>query len=277
MHRRLASLFAAAPLVALQALSNPAVSQERWLAGFYPGWEYEYYPPELIDFSSLTHVVMFSVVPENDGSLDTSFFMDSMTGPRVAQEVVMRAHAAGRKALLAVGGGGLVDRMREASNDANRQRFVTNLVDLVRRWNYDGLDIDWEPIESMDQANLTALAKALRDQMPDKLLTIDLSWKNSNSSIENQEARFLMQIEPIFDRLNVMTYDMADNWEGWLSWHNSPLYGDSNSTPTSVATASRLTSKWASPPGSLVSAWHSTGAAGTRRFRLRARLLEPRK
>ncbi|ULJ76093.1 hypothetical protein [Rhizobium gallicum] len=81
MLRRLASLFVAAPLVALQALSNPAVSQERWLAGFYPGWEYEFYPPELIDFSSLTHVVMFSVVPENDGSLDTSFFMDSMTGP----------------------------------------------------------------------------------------------------------------------------------------------------------------------------------------------------
>jgi chitinase len=237
MLRRLASLFAAAPLVALQAFSNPAVSQERWLAGFYPGWEYEFYPPELIDFSSLTHVVMFSVVPRNDGSLDTSFFMDSMTGPRIAQEVVMRAHAAGRKALLAVGGAGLVERMREASNDANRQRFVTNLVDLVRRWNYDGLDIDWEPIEPMDQANLTALAKALRDQMPDKLLTIDLSWKNSNSFIEDQEARFLMQIEPIFDRLNVMTYDMADNWEGWLSWHNSPLYGDSNSTPASAASS----------------------------------------
>lgn len=46
-----------------------------------------------------------------------------------------------------------------------------------------------------------------------------------------------MQIEPIFDRLNVMTYDMADNWEGWLSWHNSPLYGDSNSTPASVASS----------------------------------------
>ena len=129
---------------------------------------------------------------------------------------------------------------------------MANLVDLVKRWNYDGLDIDWEPIEPTDYSDLAALAEALRGHLPDKILTIDLSWKNSNSAIGYEEARFLTQIEPLFDRLNVMTYDMADNWEGWLSWHNSPLYGDAENTPASATSSIAAYMRAGIPPGKLM-------------------------
>ncbi len=229
MPRHFTTLLAAAASL----LGSSALAQDRWLAGFYPGWEYEFYPPERIDFSSLTHVVMFSVVPEHDGSLDTSFFVSPETGRRIALDLVMRAHAAGRKALLSVGGAGLADRMREAAGEPNRPRFVDNLANLVKEWNYDGLDIDWEPIEPGDLPDLRALAEALRTRMPDKVLAIDLGWKNANFPIAEQETQFLREIEPLFDHLNVMTYDMADTWAEWLSWHNSPLYGESKNTPAS--------------------------------------------
>ena len=36
-----------------------------------------------------------SVIPQYDGSLDTSFFIDTINGPIWAQDAVNRAHAAG--------------------------------------------------------------------------------------------------------------------------------------------------------------------------------------
>ena len=27
-----------------------------------------------------------------------------------------------------------------------------------------------------------------------------------------------------FDQINIMTYDMSGAWEGWVTWHNSPIY-----------------------------------------------------
>lgn len=252
LSRLLATLwYAVVVLGSLQATSNPTSAQERWLTGFYPGWEYEIYPPERINFAAITDVVMFSVIPNADGSLDTSFFVGPTLGPRIARDVASRAREAGRKSLLAVGGGGLVDRMRAASNNANRQRFVANIENLVRQWQYDGVDVDWEPIEPTDQADLVALAKMLRERLPDKLLTINLGWKNANAPIDPQDVLFLSKIVPLFDRLNVMTYDMADNWEGWLSWHNSALYGHGERTPTSVASSIEAYMGAGAPAGKL--------------------------
>ena len=37
-----------------------------------------------------------------------------------------------------------------------------------------------------------------------------------------------------------MTYDMAGPWQGWQSWHNSALYGETPTTPSSVASSLAL-------------------------------------
>src|SRR5438874_13707724 len=68
----------------------------KWVSGFYVGYMSSIYPPSAIDFSSLTHVMVFAVLPRADGTLDTSLFIDSTTGPKVAQAVATRAHAAGK-------------------------------------------------------------------------------------------------------------------------------------------------------------------------------------
>jgi chitinase len=34
-----------------------------------------------------------------------------------------------------------------------------------------------------------------------------------------------------------MTYDMAGPWDGWESWHNSALYGETDTTPSSVSSS----------------------------------------
>ena len=67
------------------------------------------------------------------------------------------------------------------------------------------------------------------------ILTVPLGWINSNFA--DPPDPFYGQVAPLFDRINVMTYDMAGPWQGWQSWHNSALYGETPTTPSSVASS----------------------------------------
>src|ERR1035437_4446431 len=72
-----------------------------WGTGYYPGWEQSYMPASDIDFTALTHIIHFSVVPNSNGSLNSN--VNGITTANSA-DVVSRAHTAGVKALICVGG-----------------------------------------------------------------------------------------------------------------------------------------------------------------------------
>jgi hypothetical protein len=55
----------------LVALPFPAGAGLR-VTGYYPGYRQSYLPPSAIDFSALTHIIQFSIVPKPDGSLNTT-------------------------------------------------------------------------------------------------------------------------------------------------------------------------------------------------------------
>ena len=46
-----------------------------WRTGYYPGWEQSGMPASNIDFTALTHIIHFSVVPNSNGTLDSSVFL----------------------------------------------------------------------------------------------------------------------------------------------------------------------------------------------------------
>src|ERR1700761_4248300 len=52
--------------------TNPGVHAALWVTGYYPGWEQADMPASTIDFSALTHIIHFSVVPNSDGTLDSN-------------------------------------------------------------------------------------------------------------------------------------------------------------------------------------------------------------
>ncbi len=82
---------------------------------------------------------------------------------------------------------------------------------------YDGLDIDWEPISSASQFKLfiPELRAALDAAKPGLLLTI-ASMGGDGSTIAS--------VQQHFDQINIMTYDMSGAWQGWVVWHNAPVY-----------------------------------------------------
>ncbi len=205
----------------------------KWVSGYYTGWNADLYPPEKVDFSALTHILVGRVTPRPDGTVNTQF--DNSNGPAIARTLSTRAHQAGRKAIIMVGGAGEHDGWVGAASNANRARFVQNLLNAMDSFGYDGLDIDWEPVEAADKPFLLALIQELRAARPQMLLTMPIGWVNSNFP-EDADPWFA-NLVPYLDQMNVMSYEMTGPWGGWLSWYTSALTGESGLHPTSVSSS----------------------------------------
>ncbi len=214
-------------------VQSPQSSGEKWVSGYYTGWNADLYPPEKVDFSALTHIIVGRVTPRADGTLDTRF--DNDNGPHIARTLAQRAHAAGRKAIIMVGGAGEHAGWVAAASNVNRAKFVQNLLEAMDRFGYDGLDIDWEPVEEADKPNLLALVRELRAARPDMLLTFPIGWINTN--VASDADPWFANLAPYLDQINVMSYEMIGPWDGWQSWYTSALYGESGNRPTSVSSS----------------------------------------
>lgn len=108
------------------------------IVGNFPDWESE--KIDSIDFSQITDIMYFHIVPNLDGSLDTSDvdFDDLKT-------IRNTAHAEGVNVLIAVGGWGSSDAFPEIVQEtALRANFVNNIKNFITKNNLDGVDIDWE-------------------------------------------------------------------------------------------------------------------------------------
>ncbi|WP_223635523.1 glycoside hydrolase family 18 protein [Corallococcus sp. EGB] len=219
----------------------------KWVSGYYTGWNADDYPPEKVDFSALTHILVGRVTPRADGTLSTKF--DNDRGPEIARTLSRRAHAAGRKALIMVGGSGEHDGWVGAASDANRAKFVQALLKAMDDFGYDGLDLDWEPVEVQDRPKLLALAKALREARPKMLLTFPLHWINTNFPADADP--WFAELATSFDQMNLMSYEMIGAWDGWKSWHTSALRGEQGLHPTSISSSLALWVKAGIPKAKL--------------------------
>src|SRR6266704_8259 len=130
-----------------------------WCTGYYPGWEQGAMPASTIDYTALTHIIHFSIVPNSDGTLNTS---DNGLTSANSSDIVSHAHAAGKKVLVCIGGAGSQTGFQGATSSANRGTFITNLVNLLAARSYDGIDIDWEPLDPSDANQFTNFVIGLR-------------------------------------------------------------------------------------------------------------------
>jgi chitinase len=186
-----------------------------WITAYYAGWNQDHLKPADIDFSALTHLVHFSVLPRADGTLDTK--QHDISAAR-SQAIIRATHAAKRKILLCVGGAESAAEMRPAIAPETRPGLIKNLLQLVTTRGYNGLDIDMEPLENTDAENYSAfireLRSALRKTNPDLLLTCAVGHQQNWFSLLQDE----------FDQVNIMTYDQSGAWPGWETWHNASLF-----------------------------------------------------
>lgn len=215
-----------------------ATATNKWVSGYYVG--YINYPVSEIDFSGITHLMIGPVLPKSNATLEVSLY--TANGPQLARQAVQAAHAKGKKAIAFIGGMDTGPQWAAASSSANRARFVANLKKLMTDYGFDGLDLDWEPVTQSDKPLLLALVKDLRKALPNTILTFPaVGTLNTNFP---EDLSIYTRIAPYLNQLNLMTYDMIGAYpdgrpyEGWLSWHHTPLYnprtGEYWRTPTSI-------------------------------------------
>jgi chitinase len=202
------------------------------------GYQRSLYPEQSVDFSVMTHIFVGRIRPATDGSVITDFDIDAVNGPAMARTLSTRAHGAGRKAVLMLGGDGEHAGFVGAASDANRARFVANLLRTMDDLGYDGIDVDWEPINAADRAPLLALLRELRAARPGMLLTIPVGWVNAN--FPSEVDGWYAQVAGVVDQMNLMTYFMAGPYSGWVSWHSSALQDHAGNRPSSVASSAQI-------------------------------------
>jgi chitinase len=213
----------------------PVVAQaDLWRTGYYPGWEQSSMPASSIDFAALTHIIHFSVVPNANGSLNSN--ANSVTTANSA-DVVSRAHGAGVKVLICVGGADSESAFQAATSVANLPTFISNITNFMASRGYDGVDLDWEPLPASDAQQYTNLVNGLRFALTGfaqpKLLTAAVGAYPPYGDPATAEYQMFSTIQAQFDQINIMTYDLSGPYDGWVTWFNSPIYDGGYRFPSS--------------------------------------------
>ena len=122
-----------------------------------------------------------------------------------------------------------------ASNDENCVKFAMSVVDVIKKYHFDGIDIDWEfPPKIVGAPMFTNLIKTLREYMdiytPGKFLTAALIGGGSVSNVKQYYE--CDKANEILDYAHLMTYDL--NNSGIASHHTNPLAGRAYSAQGSI-------------------------------------------
>lgn len=212
-----AVLFSAAVLLIFRSVLPAAESK---VLGYYPAGVRDNLPAEKLDFSVLTHICHAFVTLNADGSLHVG---EKYLYP----ELNKAAHAAGRKVLVSLGGGGggkSVDGFPPvAANPALRALFIRNLLDFCEKNEYDGVDFDWEyPKNAKERSDHATLVEELRAAAVKRGKPFLITMANTGR-MDSDSVFDLRRLNKSLDWFNVMTYDFHGLWSREAG-HNSPLY-----------------------------------------------------
>ena len=138
---------------------------------------------------------------------------------------------------LAVGGGNETAAFHQlASSPEGRRKFCKSLTGLLTKYNFDGVDIDWEsPGDYGDSADHQAYIDADRENFTILLteirLYLDKLQKVTGNRYQLSSAggagrSYLANIEgvqvaAIIDQANIMTYDFHGGWDPQTAHHTN--------------------------------------------------------
>jgi chitinase len=246
------SIIIAACVLALASLAAAGAPQKHQIIGYYPAWKYgdrnTLVTPRVLPYGKYSIINYAFFVPNDDGTIPQTDTLqpnedrilkgerDSVSGTLApGTSLAARAHAGGAKVMASIGGwDGSLAFPSLASTAGARARFANACMQLIERYGFDGIDIDWEfPCYKDhrgtpgDKHNFTQLLKSLRDSLDARGSTAGVHYLLTSAlpaGREHADDIEMREIEPLLDFFNVMTYDCFGEWSP-VSGHNSPLYG----------------------------------------------------
>jgi chitinase len=191
--------------------------------------------PEQIDAHSMTRV-NYAFAITQDGRLVTGSAVDAQN---LALLATLRKENPSLTILVSVGGwlgsGGFSDI---ALTEQSRKVFADSAIDFLRRYDLDGLDLDWEypglpgaghAYRNEDKQNFTLLLKDLRERFTEeektsrKRLYLTIAAGASDEYLAHTE---LAKVQLYVDAVNLMAYDYNEGDSHGLTDHNAPLFTD---------------------------------------------------
>ncbi|XP_023225350.1 probable chitinase 10 [Centruroides sculpturatus] len=130
--------------------------------------------------------------------------------------------------ILAIGGWneGSVKYSNMAANPASRKTFVDSVVEFLTKYDFDGLDMDWEyPAmrggKPEDKENFIHLLRDLKEGFEPHGFILTAAVSAGKHTID--PAYDIPQMSKYLDFINLMAYDFHGSWENFAG-HNAPLY-----------------------------------------------------
>ena len=184
---------------AMQGTSQAAVLPNGFKSvGYMPSWAGNV---TSVQYSKLTHINYSFALPNANGTLQ------AIENTSKLQQLVTLGHQNNVKVSLAIGGwndGNDSAFESLAGNSGSRTTFVNSVMNTVRQYGLDGVDIDWEyPDPGTSGNNYTALMQQLSTALHNegKLLTAAVVSEGGTAN-GVQPAVFAA-----VDWLNIMAYD----------------------------------------------------------------------
>jgi len=199
---------------------------------------------ELIDVKKLTHINYAFVNVKDSLAVLTNLQTDS-TNFRKLNE--LKRINPDLKILISIGGWAWSENFSDAVlTESSRRMFAKSSVDIIRQFNLDGVDIDWEypgmrgeegnVFRPEDKQNFTLMFKGIREEL-DKLgqekgarYLLTAAVGASKSFIEHTDMR---AVAPYMDYVLIMTYDYGGR-NGTVG-HHTNLYANKKDPEMSSA------------------------------------------
>ncbi len=209
------------------AFSGEAAEQ---VVGYYPSWIRYNTPATKIRYQDLTTIAHAFIWPKADGSLD-------MYSDLLYPEMNTRAHAAGVKVIVSIGGWGQCDGYPPmAASAATRKTFIDNVIAFMQKHGYDGIDLDWEyPSGTAQRENFTLLAQEFRAAFDAVNPAWTISFVVPSGSYSGNNFDYTA-LRGLISWIGCMTYDIHGAWTAHAG-HNSPLHAPANEPEGSIDTA----------------------------------------
>ncbi|KAF7551416.1 hypothetical protein G7Z17_g5035 [Cylindrodendrum hubeiense] len=206
---------------------SPGSKPVKRVIGYYESWSTTQrsclsMEPEYIPYGMYTHVIFsfatinpktFTVSAGND---DTRDMMTRIRALRIVQSDI--------KIWIALGGWAFNDPgptqstfSELAASAVHTQTFIDSLIQMMNKYEFDGVDIDWEyPVakdrhgKEEDYKNAVKFMKKLRSSMDKLNKGVSMALPASYWYLQNFDVK---KLESTVDWFNLMSYDMHGSWD----------------------------------------------------------------
>ncbi|PSS08652.1 glycoside hydrolase family 18 protein [Amorphotheca resinae ATCC 22711] len=207
-------------------------------AVYYPNYRvYRGETPASMNYNCISHVFYAFAHLSPDGGIflsdewaDAQMEVDGSRAGCLGSFTRLKRQHQHLQLIISIGGGGASQNFASvAASAATRDNFGRSAKGLVDASGFDGIDIDWEYPNDVEQGrNFLALLAAIRLHLPDDRYLLTAALPAGQWALQNID---LYKAQDYLDFINLMAYDFAGPWSP-TSGHHAQLFPGSAGEPS---------------------------------------------